>query len=66
MELSEITLKRRDECEELRQEIFRHGDEQTKQALVAYVEAIRRYAKGCHRDGFMSGFHVAAKAAEEA
>ena len=66
MELSEITLKRRDECEELRQEIFRHGDEQTKQVLVAYVEAIRRYAKSCHRDGFMSGFHVAAKAAEEA
>ena len=66
LELSEMTLKRKAECEELREEIFRHGDETTKQAVVAYVEAIRRYAKSCHRDGFMSGFQVAAKAAEEA
>ena len=50
LELSEITLKRKDECEELRDEIFRHGDEKTKQAVVAYVEAIRRYAKSCHRE----------------
>ena len=57
LELSEMTLKRKAECEELRDEIFRHGDEKTKQAVVAYVEAIRRYAKSCHRDGFMSGFH---------
>ncbi|MFQ9440901.1 MAG: hypothetical protein ACLR13_07650 [Acutalibacteraceae bacterium] len=56
LELSEMTLKRKAECEELREEIFRHGDETTKQAVVAYVEAIRRYAKSCHRDGFMSGF----------
>ena len=62
LELSEMTLKRKAECEELREEIFRHGDETTKQAVVA----IRRYAKSCHRDGFMSGFQVAAKAAEEA
>ena len=56
LELSEMTLKRKAECEELREEIFRHGDETTKQAVVAYVEAICRYAKSCHRDGFMSGF----------
>ena len=62
LELSEMTLKRKAEWEE----IFRHGDETTKQAVEAYVEAIRRYAKSCHRDGFMSGFQVAAKAAEEA
>lgn len=65
LELSEITLKRKAECEELREEIFSYGDEKTKQAMVAYVEAIRRYAKSCHKDGFMSGFQIAAKAAEE-
>ena len=59
LELSEMTLKRKAECEELREET-------TKQAVVAYVEAIQRYAKSCHKDGFMSGFQVAAKAAEEA
>ena len=30
LELSEMTLKRKAECEELRDEIFRHGDEKTK------------------------------------
>ena len=66
MESGSLELKLKAECEEIREEIFRHGDETTKQAVVAYVEAIRRYAKSCHRDGFMSGFQVAAKAAEEA
>ena len=65
LELSEITLKRKAECEELREEIFCHGDGKTKQAVVAYVGTVRRYAKNCHRDGFMSGFQVVAKAAEE-
>lgn len=66
LELSDITLKRSVECDELRKEIFCHGDQKTKQAIVAYVEAVRRYAKSCHKDGFMSGFHVAAQAAEDA
>ena len=30
LELSEMTLKRKAECEELREEIFRHGDETNK------------------------------------
>ncbi|MFR1214629.1 MAG: hypothetical protein ACLSCV_07900 [Acutalibacteraceae bacterium] len=35
LELSEMTLKRKAECEELRDEIFRHGDEkQSKQWLL--------------------------------
>ena len=43
LKLSEMTLKRKAECEELREEIFRHGDETSGGGLC------RGYSQICQK-----------------